>query len=78
MTHEYLFDVKLFAAIRIKATTEDEARKILSAALNCANVNFGAQPNGDPILGEASLYDDGEPDLVEIDGEEPEHNPSKW
>lgn len=66
-SHEYLFDVKLFTAIRIKASTEEEARKKLAAYFDCASVNFGADEDGDPITGEASM--DGDADLVEVDGE---------
>ncbi len=40
---------------------------LLIEQVECATVNAGSWPNGDPILGEASV--DGEPDLVEIDGE---------
>jgi hypothetical protein len=64
---EYLFDVKLFAAIRVNAENETDARQMLCEALDCASANFGAWPNGDPILAEASQ--DGEADLMEIDGE---------
>ena len=64
---EYAFDVKLLAAIRVKAADQATARAMLKEALDCADTNFGAWPNGDPIIGEASI--DGEPDLIEIDGE---------
>ena len=68
--HEYLFDVKLFASIRIRAASPAEARKQLNALLDCATVNFGADANADPVIGEASLaQDDGGADLVEIDNE---------
>ena len=66
--HEYLFDVKMFAAIRVKAGNEKEARELVRECLECADANFGAWPNGDPILGEASVDDDEMP-LIEIDGE---------
>lgn len=65
--HEYAFDVKLLASIRVKAATEAEARAKLHAHLECVDSNFGAWPNGDPIDAEASI--DGEADLYEIDGE---------
>lgn len=64
---EYAFDVKLFATIRVKASSEAEARKMLHEALDCADSNFGAWPNGDPITAEASL--DGRAELFEVDGE---------
>ena len=62
--HEYLFDVKLFASLRVKATSEEEARKLLATALDCCTINCG-EINGDPLVGEASP--DGEHDLVEVD-----------
>lgn len=69
--HEYLFDVKLFAAIRVKARTEDEARKLIFDHIDAADCNFGSWPNGDPITGEASIDDSEiqEMPCVEIDGE---------
>ena len=60
----YLFDVKLFASLRIGATSESAARQMITTLLDAATVNFG-EIDGDPIIGEASI--DGEPDLVEID-----------
>ena len=66
---EYVFDVKLFTTLRVKADSEAKARADLRRMLNCADANFGAWDEGDPILGEVSM--DGEPDLVEIDGEIP-------
>lgn len=52
--NEYLFDVKLFATIRVRADSEAEARTLILDHLDCACVNAGAWPNGDPILFEAS------------------------
>lgn len=68
MTHEYAFDVKLFATVRVNAATEAEARAMIREHIECADANFGAWPNGDPILAEASVDDDEIP-LIEIDGE---------
>lgn len=64
---EFAFDVKLFATFRVTAQTEARARAMLDEALDAADTNFGAWPNGDPILAEASI--DGPADLIEIDGE---------
>lgn len=64
---EYAFDVKLFAFIRVRAADEAEARRMLAEAFDCADANFGAWPNGDPITAEASI--DGDADLMEVDGE---------
>ncbi len=67
---EFTFDVKLFSTIRVKAESEDEARAMLEEALSCADANFGAWPDGTPILAEASM--DGEADLVDGDESEDE------
>jgi hypothetical protein len=64
----YLFDVKLFATLRLDAPDTHTARRWLSEALDCAEVHCGALPSGDPLVGEASP--DGELNLVEVDGEE--------
>lgn len=64
---EYAFDVKMFATIRVQASSEAEAIQLIKENMDCADSNFGAWPNGDPILAEASI--DGEPDLLEINGE---------
>lgn len=65
--HEYAFDIKLLAAVRVKATSEDMARRHLFECLDAADSNLGAWPDGSPILAEVSM--DGEADLYEIDGE---------
>jgi hypothetical protein len=65
--NEYLFDIKLFASIRVNAASEPEARDLVLEHLDCSSINAGAWPNGDPILFEASV--DGDFDLVEINGE---------
>jgi len=62
--HEYLFDVKLFAALRITASNEQDARRILVSVLDCATINCGALPDGSPLVGEATV--DGEFDLVDV------------
>ena len=70
---EFAFDLMLRAAIRVNAATEYEARNMLAEALDCAYTNFGAWPNGDPILGEVSLDTENDrPELFEVDGEQPE------
>lgn len=69
VTHEYLFDVKLFASIRVTAATEAQARAKLIAAIDCNTANFGAWPDGNPITCEVSLDNPDEDTLIEIDGE---------
>ena len=66
---EYAFDITLAGALRVEAESEEEARRILFEAIDCADCNLGAWPNGDPILAELSLR--GEPVLYEVDGEVP-------
>jgi hypothetical protein len=67
-THEYLFDVKMFASIRVKAADEATAQAMLRAEVYSATANLGSWPNGDPIIAEVSVDDDN-PDIIEIDGE---------
>lgn len=57
---EYLFDVKLFAAIRVRADDEAAARAILSDTIS------GGICELDGLPFEASM--DGEADLLEVDG----------
>lgn len=65
---KFLFDVKLFAAVRINAANEAEARRKLQAVLDCATVNAG-ELDGEPVLFEVSLDDneDQNAELVEIE-----------
>lgn len=64
---EYLFDISLIAAVRVKAASQDEARAMLKRAFDCADCNGGAWSNGDPITFEATLD---EANLAEVDGKE--------
>lgn len=64
--HEYLIDFTARGALRVKANSAAEARQMLDTLLDCADVNFGAWPNGDPAIGELSC--DGR-SIAEIDGE---------
>lgn len=64
--NEYLFDVKLFAAIRVKAPDEKTARAMIAKHIEVADCNFGSWPDGEPITGEAST--DGPADLIEVNG----------
>ncbi len=67
--HEYLFDVKLFAALRIKATSKREARRLLTESLESATIHCGELPDSSPLIAEAEV--DGELELLEVDGECP-------
>lgn len=63
---EFTFDIKMFTTITVSAESYEEAEGLIKD-LDCCDTNFGAWPNGDPILGEATV--DGEPDLIAINGE---------
>ena len=67
MMADYLFDVKLFAAIRVTAESESEARENVRMNIDGATANLGCWDTGEPILAEVSI--DGEIELIEIDGE---------
>lgn len=64
---EFMFDVKLFVSVRVNAATLEKAQDMVLIAFHCADSNFGNWSDGSPITGEACL--DGDPDLIEIDGE---------
>ncbi len=68
---EYLFDVKMFAAIRVKAKSKDEAIALIEG-INANTANLGAWPNGDPIICEISTMEDSSGGkgmtVVEVDG----------
>lgn len=66
--HEFLFDVTLAASIRVKASSADEARRLLRDSIDCNTANLGSWPNGDPIICEVSCPDEAD-EIVEIDGE---------
>ena len=67
MTREYLFDVQLFASLRVRADSEAEARAKLAKALDCAAINCGAI-DGEPMIAEAWVDDP--PDLINVDPED--------
>ena len=69
MTHEYAFDVKLQAAIRVRANSEAEARATINDVLLDMDCNGGLWPDGSPILFEASIQDDTGVELYEVDDE---------
>jgi hypothetical protein len=65
--HSYGFDLELACSLHVQATSHEHALRILRDKLDCADTNFGAWDNGDPILGEVSVR--GTPALSECDGE---------
>lgn len=71
--HEYAFDVKLFAVVRVKAGSETEARELLERVIDACDV---AEIEAHPIkltefslAADDSVYPQGA-ELFEIDGEE--------
>jgi hypothetical protein len=64
---EYAFDATVRIAIRVNASTEQEARALLEHHIECATAIFGEWPDGKPIKAEASLWD--RPRVFEIDSE---------
>jgi hypothetical protein len=69
---QFTFDVKLFATVSVQAKNEASARALLHQQLECAHVVFepftttSIAPQ--PVCAEA--WADGDPDLLEIDGEQ--------
>lgn len=72
MEHEYAFDVKLFASLRIRAANRKEADAKLRDLLECATARFGADEKGDPRYMEVSLDTEDGGELIEIDGLDPQ------
>lgn len=65
----FTFDVKLFATIVVQAETERAARRLIGAHVDGQEANFGAWPDGSPILGTVAQDNPDEDTVVEIDGE---------
>lgn len=63
--HEYLIDFTARGALRVKANSASAARQMLDTLLDCASVNFGAWPDGEPAIGELSCD---RRSIAEIDG----------
>lgn len=67
--HRFMFDVKAFFTVTVHAKTEREARKIVDA-MDGAEVVVSDELNNETH--QVVLGFDGEHDLVEVDGEDPE------
>jgi hypothetical protein len=70
--HEYAFDVKLAAVVRVSAKDRDTAEAVLSDCLDCADLNVSiVGRHGNAKVTEASIEaDDADyPRLFEFDGE---------
>lgn len=63
---KFTYDCRINAAFTIEADTPEAGALALEGVIDCATVNCGALPNGDPLIGEASLA--GAPALAMIDG----------
>jgi hypothetical protein len=71
--HEYTYDIKMFALIRIRAESRGEAKKLARAAAEFACLEFhSADDQLKSAIVDASVHmdDEGGPFLTEIDGEE--------
>jgi hypothetical protein len=70
--HEYAFDVKLVAVVRVSAVDRETAEAVLSNCLDCVDLNFTiSDKHGNAKVTEASIEaDDADyPRLFEFDGE---------
>ena len=71
--HEYAFDVKLAAVVRVWATSEEKARSALFRLVDAMDLMAPAKDREASVLiTEASVHVDDEdgPHLFELDGEE--------
>lgn len=72
-THEYAFDIKLAAVVRVKAASEKKARAYVLKYLDCVDLSNGEKVavKGDVVVTEASAEMDDVcgPFLFEVDGE---------
>ena len=76
MTHEYAFDVKMWAVVRVKAENQKRAEEIVREFADCMDISLWADArNHDGLNGEEEIRfteasAEGEPDLLEMDGED--------
>ena len=70
--HEYAFDVKLAAVVRVWTTSEENARSALFRLVDALDLMVPAKDGEASVLiTEASVHDDEHwPHLFELDGEE--------
>jgi hypothetical protein len=68
--HTYTFDVKLFATVRVDASSVTEARRKLSQADWSVQAGFAREGDeGGVEWIDCTSSADGAPDLIEVDGE---------
>lgn len=65
--HEYAMDVRLNAAVRVKAESRSEAIRLLRDNVDCSGATLGSWPDGTPINAEVSVDED-DPICFEVDG----------
>jgi hypothetical protein len=76
MHHEYAFDVKLFAVVRVKASSEREARAAYKEAIDCVNADdfrwgtIKTSSGAEVRVTEMSLDEPTNDELFEVDGDE--------
>ena len=51
--------VDFSATIEVEASSMDEAARLVRQCIDGSLANFGAWPNGDPILATVGIFDDG-------------------
>lgn len=75
--HKYAFDIKMYAVVRVTATSEQKAREALDQCLSCMDLSEHTVDGindtlaRDLCITEASLTtEDGAPELFELDGVE--------
>jgi len=56
---DFTFDVEMYATFTVRAETAEEAEKILDERVSGADANFGAWANGDPIISEVGIVEEG-------------------
>jgi hypothetical protein len=65
--HKFAFDLRLIAALRVKAPTLAAARELITKTIDAKRAELGEWPNGDPIIAEVSVADDEPISLFQAD-----------
>ncbi len=58
-TKTFTFDVELYTTLSVQAESAEDAERQIEKALHGSDANFGSWKNGDPIVSEVGIYDDG-------------------
>lgn len=71
---EYAYDLKLFAVARIERDdlTDEQARQLLDTYVQSVDIDYDLQADDGTRITITEASVDGEPDLMEIDGESPD------